>query len=345
MEFGLAWQGPEFVSEAEASGLRAFTTGDFADHDAYVTLTEMVHSTSTALVGTAVAYAFSRTPFAHAASLRQLSATAGDRLFLGLGTGAYTINRDWLGVPADKPLARMGEVIQVIRAYLHAENGEAVEYHGQYYDISARIEAPVLGRIDVPILIGAFNRGMVRLAGRRADGMIGHGLFTARWWNDVVRPSFAAGREAASRTGTYREYGWLITAIDDDDPERAIQDARRMIAFYFTVATYDTLAELEGWTDEVRAIRAAFRDRDAKAMTAAVTDRMLEQIAICGTTEQARQMMRARAGSLPRDVAFIAPPSYLVSRQRRQRYARTALALVRDGQPRNAPPNAESGDN
>src|SRR3546814_2313189 len=51
-------------------------------------------------VGTGIAYAFARTPYAHAAAARSLSKKAPGRLFIGLGSGAYTINRDWFGVEA-----------------------------------------------------------------------------------------------------------------------------------------------------------------------------------------------------------------------------------------------------
>src|SRR3546814_17723452 len=103
-------------------------------------------------VGTGIAYAFARTPYAHAAAARSLSKKAPGRLFIGLGSGAYTINRDWFGVEADRPVARMSDLAGAIRAWLHAENGSPVTYDGEFYKIKAKVQAPVLGRLDVPIL-------------------------------------------------------------------------------------------------------------------------------------------------------------------------------------------------
>ncbi|MET0952827.1 MAG: LLM class flavin-dependent oxidoreductase [Aeromicrobium sp.] len=331
VQVGIPWQGASFAAEAEAAGVGAFCTGDFVDHEAYVSLTDMVAHTSTARVGTAIAYAFSRTPFAHAAAVRQLHGMAGDRIFLGLGTGAFKINRDWFGVSADRPAARMGELISVIRAYLEAENGETVTYAGEFYQIDARIGAPVMGRIEVPIMVGAFNEGMARMAGRRADGVIGHGLFTKRWWNETIRPQVSAAADKAGHGRPMKEYGWLITAINDDDPDRAVLDARRMIAFYLTVATYDPLVEMHGWQEPVAAIRAAFKAKDTKAMAEAVTDDMVESIALCGTLEQARQMLAERGtDGIATDIAFLSPPSYLVSEKRKQAYARASMQLSLD---------------
>lgn len=209
----------------------------------------------------------------------------------------------------------MAELIEVIRAFLNVENGERVRYEGRFYTIDADIRAPVLGRLDVPILIGAFNKIMLQTVGRTADGVLGHGLFTDRWWTELVEPELARGAESSGRDAAeLRRWGWLITAIDNDDPARAIRDARLQIAFYLTVKTYDSLVELHGWTDEVARIRSAFRSGHPEKMADHVPDDMLWSIAICGDDTQAREMLATRK-RLP-DLAFASPPSFLVGRRR-----------------------------
>ena len=288
----------------------------------------MALQTERAQVGPGIAYAFARTPYAHAAGVRGAWAHAPGRIFLGLGSGAFRINRDWFGVPADHPVARMADLVGAIRAWLHAENGDRIQHDGEFYKVDATVGAPVLGRIDAPILLGAFNKMMASTAARVADGVIGHGLFTQRWWDDVVRPAVEKGAAQGERESRPLEHGWVITAIDDDDPARAIADTRRMIAFYLTVKTYDPYVEHHGWTEQVARIREAFARRDNDAMARAVTDDMVEAIAVCGTTADGQAALARRADSLPRDVAFLAPPSYLVSPRRGQRYAMASLALL-----------------
>lgn len=324
MEFGMPWPGAGVAAEAEGAGITAFCTGDFVDHDAYEVLAEMADNTSTAQIGTGIAYAFARSPYAHAAAMRTLHKRAPGRLFLGLGSGAYSINRDWFGVEVDKPVARMTDLAGAVRAWLHAENGERVKHEGPYYRIDALVQAPILGRLDVPVLFAGFNPGMVRAAARNADGVIGHGLFTARWWEEVVRPA------TAEASAGFLEHGWLITAIDDEDPARAVLEARRMVGFYLTVKTYDPFIERHGWGDQVAAVRASFARGDLDAMAAAVTDEMLEAITVCGSTAEARERFRARRdeGSLARDLTYLAPPSFLTSPRRRATYARNSLALI-----------------
>jgi 5,10-methylenetetrahydromethanopterin reductase len=328
MRFGMPWPGVDVAREAEQAGVSAFCTGDFVDHESYSTMAEVVAETRTALVGPAIAYAFARTPYAHAAAMRTLHRKAPGRLFLGLGSAAAKINRDWFGVSPDRPLARMSEVVQVIQAWLHAENGERVQFSGEFYEIDAAVQAPVLGRLEIPVLLAGFNKGMAAAAGRVADGVIGHGLFTDRWWDEVVRPAVERGAGEAEKTSRPQEHGWIMTAVDDADPERAVADVRRMIAFYLTVKTYDPYVEFHGWERETQQLRDAFRRGDTDAMGAAVTDEMVEKIAVCGTTDQTRDMLRKRVASLPRDVGYFAPPSFLVGHRRREAYGRACLGLL-----------------
>jgi 5,10-methylenetetrahydromethanopterin reductase len=324
MEWGLPWPGAEIAGVAEQAGATAFCAGEFADHNAYLTTAEMAAGTTTARIGPGIAYAFARSPFVHASALRQLSRTAPGRLFLGLGAGTRRMNSDWFATDASSPARRMAELITAVRAYLTAENGERIETDGEFYPVKADIRAPVLGRLEVPILVGAFNKVMVRTVGRAADGVLGHGLFTDAWWSEVIEPALAEGTDSAGRdpAGLLR-WGWVITAINDDDPERARLDARRQIAFYLTVKTYDRLVELHGWEAEVDRIRAAFRSGDTDAMAAAVTDDMLAEIAVCGTTKDTLAALDRRK-TLPQ-LAFLATPSFLVGPKRQAHYARAAI--------------------
>lgn len=336
MRFGMPWPGPDVAREAEQAGVSAFCAGEFVDHDAYLTLAEIVANTEHALAGPAIAYAFSRTPYAHATAMRQLHAQAPGRLFLGLGSAAFRINRDWFGVPAERPVDRIAETVDAVRAWLHAENGEKIRHSGEFYSIDADVRAPVLGRLDIPVLLAAFNKRMAATAGRVADGVIGHGLFTRSWWNDVVRPAAEKGAARNARAQRPLEHGWIITAVDDAAPERAIADARRMIAFYLTVKTYDPFVAHHGWESPVERLREAFRTGDTDGMAAAVTDDMLAEIAVCGTTAEAKDTLARRAGSLPRDVGYFAAPSFLVGRKRRAAYARAGLALIESAAPAGA---------
>lgn len=327
--WGMPWPGAEVAVTAEAAGCRAFCAGEFANRNAYVSTTEMALSTSSAMIGPGVAYAFTRSPFVHASALRQLSDLAPGRVFLGLGSGTRRMNRDWFAVDADRPLGRMADLIAAIKAYLAAPDMTPVRHAGEFYPIDADIRAPVLGPLDVPVVVGAFNRGMARVAGRVGDGVIGHGLFTDRWWAETIEPNLAAGAESVGRDAScLQRWGWVITSVDDDDPARAERDARLMIAFYLTVKTYDTLVELHGWEGAVAEIRRCFAGRDIDGMAAAVPDAMLDSIAVHGTVSEARDRLAERR-NLPA-LRFHSPPSFMVSARRKSRYAASIIELMKE---------------
>lgn len=325
--WAMPWPGAEVAGEAERRGALAFCAGEFADHNAYLSVGEMLEGTSQALVGTGVAYAFARSPFVHAAAVRHLHQRAPGRIFCGLGSGTRRMNEQWFASAYDRPLARMEDMVRAIRAFLLAEKMQTVRSDGEFYPIDAAIKAPVLGPIDVPIILGAFNRGMLGVAGRVADGVIGHGLFTDRWWQEVVDPRLDESATAAGRDPqTLRRWGWVITSVDDDDPARAERDARLMVAFYLTVKTYDSLVELEGWQAPVADMRSAFRRNDLDAMAAALPLSLVDAIAVHGTTDEVRDRIAARK-RLP-DVRFHSPPSFMVSPRRREAYGRAIVDLL-----------------
>ncbi|OBG32342.1 5,10-methylene tetrahydromethanopterin reductase [Mycobacterium alsense] len=327
MRWGMPWPGADLARRCEQAGAVAFCAGEFADASAYVTAADMARASSSAMIGPGIAYAFARSPFVHAAAVRHLARRAPGRVFLGLGAGTARMNRDWFGVDSSHPARRMGELVESIRAFLHAENGEAVTFDGEFYSIDARIRAPVLGRLEVPILVGAFNVHMLRTVGRTADGVLGHGIFTDRWWDEVVDPQLEAGAAQAGRHASeLLRWGWVITAIDDADPVRAVEDAKLQIAFYLTVKTYDSLVALHGWQDEVAAIRAEFAGGDPRALGRHVTDEMLWSMALCGDTAQAAEMLAARR-RLP-ETGFFSPPGFLVSERRRARYVEGAMGFL-----------------
>ena len=90
--WAMPWPGAEIARVAEDAGCQAFCAGEFADRNAYVALAEMALSTTTAKVGTGVAYAFARSPFVHASAVRHVDKMAPGRVFLGLGSGTRRMN-------------------------------------------------------------------------------------------------------------------------------------------------------------------------------------------------------------------------------------------------------------
>src|SRR4051794_39111495 len=96
---------------AEAAGLESVWTTEFPDHSATITLAAVAAATSRITVGSAIAYAFGRTPVVLAAEARDLDTLSKGRLILGLGTGTAKMQRDWHGLDGEHSASRVEELI------------------------------------------------------------------------------------------------------------------------------------------------------------------------------------------------------------------------------------------
>src|SRR5204862_4413779 len=146
---------------------------------ATVALAAMAQATSTIELGSAIAYAFGRTPLVTAAEARDLDELSGGRLTLGLGTGTRRMQQDWHGLDGEHPATRMEELVPLLRR-LWRLHEEPVDHDGRFYRLHVRPTAQVAPplRADVPVYLAGVNPRMIEAAGRVGDGLVGHPLFT-----------------------------------------------------------------------------------------------------------------------------------------------------------------------
>ena len=97
-----------------------------------------------------------------------------------------------------------------------------------------------------------------------------------------------AGRDAAELEVVAR----FQTVVTDDVP--AARDAiRQMMGPYFATSVYNRFVAWCGFAEEARAIDAAWRAKDRTRNVAAVSDEMIDRLAIIGTPEHCRQRLAA----------------------------------------------------
>jgi hypothetical protein len=89
---------------AQDAGFASVWATEFYDRSATVGLAAMAQATSTIELGSAIAYAFGRTPLVLAAEARDLDELSGGRLALGLGTGTRRMQQDWHGLDGEHPV-------------------------------------------------------------------------------------------------------------------------------------------------------------------------------------------------------------------------------------------------
>src|SRR5579884_1915480 len=99
---------------------------------ATVSLAAMATATSRIRLGSAIVYAFGRSPLLTVTESRDLDELSGGRLVLGLGTGTRHQVSGWLGLDPDHLAPRMEELVPLLRR-LWRDRNRAVHHQGRFY--------------------------------------------------------------------------------------------------------------------------------------------------------------------------------------------------------------------
>jgi probable F420-dependent oxidoreductase len=282
----------ELAKRAEAAGFDGVYTIEFFNRHGYVPLGAIAEATSRVRIGTGIANAFTRSPLLHASAAMDLDELSGGRLVLGLGSATRRMNEDWFDVRFSAPAARMKELVELIRGAFAAQKGGGFRWEGDHWNINVPIYGrPGAPRTEIPIWIAAVNRGMIATAGAVADGLVGHPIATRRWHREVTLPGLAESAEKASRASDACALCPYVMTSIQENRDHAVRDAKNQIGFYFTTGIYHSILDLHGLQEVGKACQQAFRKMDLKAMSAAIPDTLVDEIAIACTPDEARDRM------------------------------------------------------
>ena len=304
---------------AEARGFDSVWVTEFFNQHGFVRLAAVAQATTRVKLGTAIAYAFMRTPLLASAAAMDIDELSGGRVILGLGSGTRSMNERWYSMPAsDPPAPRMREAVLLVRAAIAAQKGGGLRFDGTYYHIDIpQYARPGALRLEIPIYIAAVNRGMIRAAAAVADGLVGHPIFTRKYIAEKVLPELAGSKCALAP--------YVLCAINDD-VDQARRDVRAQIAFYYSTKLYHTVLDVHGWRDVGETIADAFKRGDFAAMTAAVPDALVDEIAIACRPDEARDRLKQWDG-LAEQVLFYPPSAGVAPGRVRENLAAIAEAF------------------
>jgi len=299
----------ESARRAEAAGFAGVWGTEFYDRSATVSLAAMAQATERVTIGSAIAYAFGRTPVVLAAEARDLDEISARRLILGLGTGTRRMQTDWHGLDGEHPASRMEELVPLVRRLLRLHEGP-VDHDGRFYRLHVRPTAPVgpPPRTDLPIFLAGVNPRMIQAAGTVGDGLVGHPLFTPEYVREVARPALERGAERAGRDEPVPIAGYLTCSVGEDR-DAARQAARAIVAFNSTVKTYRVVHRLHGFEEHAERIREAWMSGDFARAVEAVPDEMLDTIALAGTADEVRARYAERWDGLY-EHTLLWPPAF-----------------------------------
>jgi probable F420-dependent oxidoreductase len=206
---------------------------------------------------------------------RESGGQAPGRFALGIGSSSNVIVERWNGVPFAEPYQRVRDVVRFLKDAL---SGQKV---AQSYD-SFTIQGFRLGvRPEVPptILVAALREGMLRLAGREADGAIINWLSA----DDVTR---VAG--IVNDQGPDKEIVARIFVLPTTDRDLVELVGRRAIAAYLNVPVYAKFHEWLGRGEQLAPMWKAWNAGDRKAATEAIPEDLLDELIVHGTPDEIR---------------------------------------------------------
>ena len=251
-------------------------------------------------LGTAILPAFTRGPALLAQSAASLASAAPGRFVLGIGTSSNVIVERWNGIPFEEPYRRVRDTVRFLRA---AFTGEKVTEAFESFDIRGfRLVDPP--EQAPPMVVAALRGGMLRLAGREADGAVVNWLSPT----DAGRVS-AIVREAASAAGRPApEVAARIFVCPSDDRDRVLAEAKRLVAAYVNVPVYRAFHEWLGRTDVLGEHWERWDAGDRAGSLEAMPDSVVDDLLVHGAPDQCRAAIaRYVAAGITTPVLAIVP--------------------------------------
>jgi probable F420-dependent oxidoreductase len=264
---------------AEQAGYTDLWNGEVSGGDGVTSIAAAAAATSTVRLGTGILNVYSRSPFTLAMTAASLQTMSGGRFALGLGTSSHKMVEDWHGASFDRPLARVRDVVSVVRSLLA---GERVDADGTVRLTRARLT--VLPPAPVPIFVAALGPAMLRLAGEVGDGAVLNFLTPSDL--DWMLAEVDAGAMRSGRTRGEAVVRLFVPFPGDDDA--AIDAVRDVVADYATVPVYRALLERIGFGRQVHQTLAARDARDRVGTRQAIDDETIAALAVIGTEAEQR---------------------------------------------------------
>jgi len=239
-------------------------------------------------VGVAVVPVYTRTPAVIAASVHVIDQVLPKRFVLGLGSSSHTIMSAWNGIPLKRPLTRVRETTQLVRSILRGEktafDGVTVKSHG--YRQPTLDDPP-------PIYLAALRPKMIELAAELGDGVI-FNLWPRRALPKMME-HVRVGAERAGKRADDIEIVNRAMVLCTDDRERGRALFRAAFAPYYATPVYNSFLAWAGYDDAAATIAQGWAEKDRNKTGRALSDELIDEIAIIGNEQEIGDRIRADA--------------------------------------------------
>lgn len=270
--------------------------------DAFVDIAALAHRTDHINLGTAIINVFSRSPAVLAMASRSLHDHSDGRFVLGTGVSTPKVVEDLHGMTFERPIRRAHETLEVTASYLRGD-GSPVEYDNQLLSVA---DFPSL-ETDVPIFHAALGPSNRRVVGRLADGWLPHNIPFSEL-ADAFEMVAAAARERDRDPADIVVSPYVPAAVDPDEAA-ALAAVKGHLAYYIGSATGYERAVGTRFPEQAETVAEAWRNGDRRGARDAVTEAMVDDLAVYGTPDNAADRLAALLEATPIiDQAIIAIP-------------------------------------
>ena len=265
------------IERAEAAGYDDLWSGETNGPDGFTPLVLAAAWTNEMRLGTGVVNAFTRGPAVLAQHAAALQDASGGRFCLGIGSSSNVIVERWNEIPFEKPLTKVRETVEALRAVLAGERGPG----------GFKLEtAPDPPPAD---LHRRAARQMLRLAGALGDGTFVN--FLPLSGLPKVMAEIRAGEREAGKPEGSSDVLCRFFCIPQD-AEQGMPLARWMFAAYATVPVYEQFFRWLGWGEAIDPMVEAWNAGDRERARELAPEDLIREIFIFGTPDE----QKARLG-------------------------------------------------
>ena len=264
------------VEGAEAVGYDDLWSGETSGPDGFTPLALAAAWTEHMRLGTGVVNAFTRGPAVLAQHAAALQDASGGRFCLGIGSSSNVIVERWNQFPFEKPLTKVRETVEVLRAVLAGERGPGG------FKLETAPDPPP------PIYIAALRGGMLRLGGALGDGTFVNFLPLSSV--DTVLAEIRAGEREAGKPEGASDVLCRFFCIPQPADE-ALPLARWMFAAYATVPVYEQFFRWLGWGEAIDPMVDAWNAGDRAQARELAPEDLIREIFIFGDANAQKERL------------------------------------------------------
>ena len=272
----------DWIVELEALGYTDVWSSEANTTDAFTPLALASSWAPSLRLGTAIVPAYTRGPALLAQSVASMADAAPGRFAFGIGSSSNVIVEGWNGIEFAEPYRQVRDMVRFVQAALAGEkvSGQFGRSDVKGFRLGFRpAESPT-------ILIAALREGMLRLAGREADGAILNWLSA----EDVstVAPIVAGAAAGSARPGP-REIVARVFVAATTDRDTVMAMGRYAIAAYLSVPVYASFHEWLGRGEQLEEMWRLWGEGDRQGALAAIPEEVVDELIIWGSPAECRE--------------------------------------------------------